>query len=602
MRRFILFSFFLLALSFPLRADKVTPEQAAAVAARFLTAESPATKSSQGAIRLTGTWPEAQTKSSAQDPALYLFERDGGGFVVMAADDVSLPVIGYSTTGRLSKGELPCNLRYMLDWHASMIDYARTHGRKATAVTKAQWQSTKGNEGEEVHLETAQWDQDGLPWNAMIPKLDGKECPAGCAATAMAIILRYHQWPRRGTGTLPGYYWSSANMEMEGHDLGHEYDWNQMPLIYEPGQYTEEQGHQVAQLLYDLAIMSKMDFYPGSSAAYADAPLKLAQYFGYDKQMRYLVWKYYPDTDIWEDMIRAEIEADRPVFYSGHYGDLFGHGFVVDGYKGPYFSFNYGGSGWGNGYYLLRPSVDVNPEEVTWFYANQGMITHIYPDQGGEVYPTLIDIKLVAFPWDYRSKSFTVGGRSITETAPAEYEAWLRYVLFDREGRFKEAMGDAFLVTPSNPSIPDITCTITCDIEEGDCLKLARLVDDQWVPIQQSASAYMEFHPGQKITDLVSLDFSLGDVDYPEDPKDPYLYLRGVKEIYWEMWSEDKGVCLATSQSTYSEQVIDGKSYIMGLRWDRDKNEFRAVFQYEPGNYRLFLRNFDEEMTLYIKL
>jgi hypothetical protein len=175
-------------------------------------------------------------------------------------------------------------------------------------------------------------------------------------------------------------------------------------------------------------------------------------------------------------------------------------------------------------------------------------------------------------------------------------------VLFDREGRFKEKTGETLRVTSSNPSIPEITCTITCDIEEGDCLKLAQLVDDQWVPIQQSANAYMEFHPGQKITDLVSLDFSLGDVDYPEDSKDPYLYLRGVKEIYWEMWSEDKGVCLATSQSTYSEQVIDGKSYIMGLRWNRDKNEFRAVFQYEPGNYRLFLRNFDEEMTLYIKL
>jgi hypothetical protein len=602
MRRSILFGISLLALSIPGWADKVTPEQAAAVAERFLSSESPVTKSSQGAIRLTGTWPEARTKSAAQEPALYLFERDGGGFVVMAADDVSQPVIGYSTTARLSNGELPCNLRYILDWHASMIDYARTKGLAASSATKAQWQSTKGNEGEEVHLETAQWDQEGLPWNAMIPKVGGEECPVGCVATAIAIIMRYHQWPNKGTGTLPGYYWPGGGMEMEALALDHEYDWSQMPLIYEPGQYTEEQEHQIAQLLYDLAIMCKMDFNPIGSMSYASTTLYLTDYFGYDKQILYLMRKYHPDTDIWEGMIRAEIEADRPVFYSGHYGDLGGHAFVVDGYKGPYFSFNYGWSGWGNGYYLLRPSVDVNPEEVTWFYANQGMVSHIYPDRGGEGYISFIDDRLVPFPWDFRSKSFPVGARTLQYYWTEDREASLAFVLFDREGRFKEKTGETLRVTSSNPSIPEITCTITCDIEEGDCLKLAQLVDDQWVPIQQSANAYMEFHPGQKITDLVSLDFSLGDVDYPEDSKDPYLYLRGVKEIYWEMWSEDKGVCLATSQSTYSEQVIDGKSYIMGLRWNRDKNEFRAVFQYEPGNYRLFLRNFDEEMTLYIKL
>ena len=109
MRRTILFSLFLLALSLPVKADKVPPQQAAAVAERFLSAESPATKSSYGPVRLIGTWPQAQTKGEAKEPALYLFEREGGGYVVVAADDVSLPVIGYSTKGRLTDDELPCN-------------------------------------------------------------------------------------------------------------------------------------------------------------------------------------------------------------------------------------------------------------------------------------------------------------------------------------------------------------------------------------------------------------------------------------------------------------------------------------------------------------
>ena len=101
MKRSILLCISLLAVVLAARAEKVSPQQAAAVAERFLQAESPASKAVQGAIRLTGIWPQAQTKDQAEEPALYLFEREGGGYVVVAGDDVSLPVIGYSTTGRL---------------------------------------------------------------------------------------------------------------------------------------------------------------------------------------------------------------------------------------------------------------------------------------------------------------------------------------------------------------------------------------------------------------------------------------------------------------------------------------------------------------------
>jgi len=601
MRKSILFCTFLLTFTVPVWADKVTSKQAAAVAERFLAAESPATKSSQGAIRLTGTWPpQNQTKSSAQEPALYLFERDGGGFVVVAADDVSLPVIGYSTTGRLSQKELPCNLRYMLDWHASIIDYARSRGLKASSATKEQWRSTNGNEGEEVLLKTARWGQDGLPYNALIPKLGDKNCPAGCVATAMAIILRYHQWPEKGTGTLPGYHWDSGKTDIEGHALDHVYDWSQMPLIYKAGEYTEEQGHQIAQLLYDLAIMSKMDFYPSGSAAAADAPLGLATYFGYDKQIKYLARRYFNDQNAWEELIRAEIDADRPVYYGGA-SNSDGHAFVVDGYKGPYFSLNYGLAE-GSDYFLLQPSASLPPEDVTEFCKGQDMVIHLYPDQGGEVYTNFIDDKLVAFPWDYRSESFTVGGRKIYNESSAECEVRMAFVLFDSEDRFKATTGESFLVNSTNLEIPEVTCTIPCAIEEGDCLKLAQQVNGQWVPIQQSANAYMEFHPGKKISELMSLDFSIGDMDYPYLYKNPYLYLRGIKEVYWEMWSETKGVCIATSQSLIKTPKIDGRFYTMVVRWDKEKNEYRAVFQFGPGNYRLFLRNFDEEMTIYFKL
>ena len=599
MKRCLLFGLSLLAVAFVARAEKVSPQQAAAVAERFLAVESmPSTKSAQGTVRLTGTWPDVQTKGESQAPALYLFEREGGGYVVVAADDVSLPVIGYSTSGRLPLDRLPANLRFMLDWHAAMIDYARREGLEADAATKAQWLSA-GTESPAKQLETAQWSQDD-PYNALVPKLNGQDCPVGCVVTAMAIILRYHQWPEKGTGTLPGYYWYSGDRYIDGYELDHRYDWSQMPLTYEKGKYTKEQAEQVAQLMYDLAVMSQMDFHSAGSSADANAPIWLATYFGYDKQIRYQDWDYYK-RDAWELMIRDEIDAGRPVYYGG-VGDVVGHAFVVDGYKGAYFSLNYG-VGDGSGFYLLSPTVPLDKEALTAFCNWACMITHIYPDRGGEVYVNLSDNCLVPFPWDFRSKSFPVGGRGlIASSSSGKGAIRLAFVLYDREGRFKATTSDSVLVSTDEPYMPELTCNITCAIEDGDCLMLSQLSDGQWKPIQQSANAYLEFHPGHKLRELVSVGYSLGDPDDWDIEDAPCFSLRGAKDIYWEVWSEDRGVLLASSKSYYIAVLYEDAGYTMSSHWERATNEYRAVFHYPAGTYRILLRNFDEEMTLYVKL
>ena len=40
----------------------------------------------------------------------------------------------------------------------------------------------------------------------------------------------------------------------------------------------------------------------------------------------------------------------------------------------------------------------------------------------------------------------------------------------------------------------------------------------------------------------------------------------------------------------------------MFSKWDSKTNQYRAEIGYPAGTYRLLLRNFDEEKTLYIKL
>ena len=602
MRRYVLLGISLLATVFLARAEKVSPQQAAAVAERFLAAESgPATKASHGAIHLTGTWPQVQTKGAADEPALYIFERDGGGYVVVAGDDASLPVIGYSTTGALPLDRVPANLRFMLDWHASMIDYARKEGLQADAATKEQWLSSAGNDTTAVVLETAHWNQNPAPYNDLIPQVDGKTCPAGCLATAIAIIMRYHRWPERGTGTLPDYYWEYGHRQIDGHELGHTYDWSQMPLVYEKGEYTSEQGAQVARLLYDVAVMCQMNFSPAGSGASSGMVIKLSEYFGYDKQIRMEDWDYYT-KDVWEDMIREEIDADRPVLYCAYNESESGHAFVVDGYKGAFFSLNYGW-GFGSDFYLLRPTVPLDEDAVTKFCKWARMITHIYPDRGGEPYINFVDDCLVAFPWDFRSKSFPVGDRNLgIMDSSGEGELWLGFVLYDREGRFKQLTSDTALVSSEDPYVPGMTCNITCSIEDGDRLMISKQMDGHWEPITQSSNAYLTFHPGQKISELVSIAYSRGNPEPGAYEPEHFFSLCGTKDIYWEIWSEDLGVQLATCKSSIEYVTFDDHNYLMSCYWIRETDEYRAVFYYPPGHYRLLLRNFDEEMTLMITL
>ena len=317
----LLFALLILAV-FPGFAGEVSQERAASVATSFF-ASAP-TKSQETSVQLVATFPEILTKAPDRAPALYVFERGAGGYVVVSGDDVSLPVVGYSLSGQFPKGtDLPDNMRSLLEWYVSIIEYARAQGWKAAAPVRSAWEDIVAAPGssDRVVLETARWGQ-GAPYNDLCPSENGQKCPTGCVATAMAIIMRYHQYPEKGSGTLPGYDygWDSEQdtylYHLDGFDLGHVYRWDLMPMNYRSGFYSQEEGAQVARLMYDLGVMSRMDYAPGGSGAPGTSPLLLAEYFGYDKQMRFLDRAQFSDTR-WEHLIRDEIDAGRPVFHCG---------------------------------------------------------------------------------------------------------------------------------------------------------------------------------------------------------------------------------------------------------------------------------------------
>ena len=176
------------------------------------------------------------------------------------------------------------------------------------------------------------------------------------------------------------------------------------------------------------------------------------------------------------------------------------------------------------------------------------------------------------------------------------------FALYDRSGQFKQLATDSVLVSTEDLYVPEMTCNITCRIEDGDRLLISKRLDGQWMPVPQSSNAYMVFHPGQKISELVSLAYGLANSDVVFAETDPFFSICGVKEVYWEVWSEDLGVRLATSKSEYEDVEYGDDNYVHWTNWDRETDEYRSIFYYPAGNYRILLRNFDEELTLYVKL
>lgn len=64
-------------------------------------------------VSRSGGSPELiMTLGSDEAPAIYVFNRSGKGYMILSADDVAAPVIGYSDNGRLDPDNLPENLRF----------------------------------------------------------------------------------------------------------------------------------------------------------------------------------------------------------------------------------------------------------------------------------------------------------------------------------------------------------------------------------------------------------------------------------------------------------------------------------------------------------
>ena len=125
---------------------------------------------------------------------------------------------------------------------------------KLHPVTKTRALATRSAGDEVKPLLKSHWGQ-SYPYN----KQSG--FVTGCVATAMAQIMYFHQWPKRGKGQNT-YKLKYDNTQRSADFSQSEYKWAQMLPDYRSGKYNETQADAVAKLMNDVGISVHMQYTP----------------------------------------------------------------------------------------------------------------------------------------------------------------------------------------------------------------------------------------------------------------------------------------------------------------------------------------------------
>lgn len=446
--------FALLFIGLPANAQKRSLAEAAKVATGFFHAEevdAMQMKEEEGSRRL-----QKKVMDYTSD-AYYMFRnKEDNRLVVISGDQRMQSILGY-TDNAIEDNMMPDGLAELLT----------TYKRQYAALSPDCQTVCKSdlNKGERL-LKTPDWGQ-WAPFNLRTPL----SYPTGCAATAMSIVMRYHQWPVMGQGSKT-HIWKDSVMTA---DFEHtRYDWDNMPMSYDS--YTTAQAEAVSLLMRHAGIAVEMYYAAESSGARQSlVPGALTQYFRYAATTRLVSAADY-DAATWEKMMRSEIDADRPVIYTGESTMGRGsHGFVLDGYRDNLFHFNFGWNGSGNGYFAISAFSSTS---TAFEFANQQQaVIGIKPLREDNCAPLTLECegKYEGFYSDLTTltANTSVSIHLTSLTALRQWNGKLRWELCDAEGNVKEAFDSKTVSINGGNSQPiDFSFAPSTTATKGSYLRL----------------------------------------------------------------------------------------------------------------------------------
>ena len=318
-----------------------------------------------------------ETPPDKEEVLAYVVKYDPTGFVVVTADDRMEPIIVFDALsefrwdspernflryflGKEIPGRKECLEKkeaggYRVEEHPSW-QKLRSKLKQVLDLKDANFETLGGSDlpsGGSVYLlhVTPPWDQ-CLFYNETVLAIHNNafnDIPTGCVATAMAIKMRFHEWPPTGSGGQHSYDDTEGTVRHNGHSVNYSnqtYNWSVMPMAS-----LTALNADVEDLMYHCGVAVNMNYGQGclnvgsgSSAFLPGVAAAMNDHFRYKRS----TVEYFSHAEAAMRSIRGGL----PVVM----GDTV-HAVVADGYRDDtpplYFHINAGASGACNNWYNL---------------------------------------------------------------------------------------------------------------------------------------------------------------------------------------------------------------------------------------------------------
>lgn len=292
--------------------------------------------------------PTKNLRSDKTNNAPYYAFNLEQGYVIVSGDDEMTELVGYAENGFFDAENVPPQMQLWLDGYAEYVAAVQSGKAKARKILLSDSPSVVVEP-----LVTTKWNQDA-PFNNFAPEYtddnnNTQRCATGCAATAMAQIMKFHNWPEQGVGHYSYEHQSFGTISSNFSE--HVYDWTNMIDRYNNGEYSNVQADAVALLMKDCGVSLNMNYGPVSGASIYSYTPAFKNYFRYSSRT---VNRSGCETAEFTKIITDELQEGRPIIYCGT-GEDGGHAFVVDGYDTNYFlHVNWGWGGYSDGYFDMN--------------------------------------------------------------------------------------------------------------------------------------------------------------------------------------------------------------------------------------------------------
>lgn len=426
-------------------------------------------------------------------PKIYVFEKKtGDGFILVSADDVAMPVLAYSNESKLNLSK--SNVANWVASYSEQIEFAVAKAEE-NPIALALWDEAIAGYSKSNNIASpnalppmlqTKWDQAPF-YNDKCPANGSGRAVTGCVATAMAQIMKYWNFPKKGIGSYnyvhPSYGTISANFGNTN------YDWGNMPNV------VTSKNDAVAILMFHCGVSVDMDYSAessGSNGGVLVAPAMI-NYFGYPQETKFESRENYSKTN-WINKLKAELDLLRPLYYEG-IGKAGGHAFVFDGYdNNNFFHVNWGWSGSSDGYFnidALAPADLGTGGGAGGFNFNQGAVFGAYmqtappptSDKLTLVTPLLVDPSSI----DYFGE-FSVSG-NVKNATNATFDGKIAAVLFNLDGLFVSFIDSLDVKLNANQSLQSgftLGTTGLAAAAPGEYLIaiFSKTMAGKWVPVE----------------------------------------------------------------------------------------------------------------------